>query len=270
LGFELIDSTLDTVLLVKADEYLHDSPALEAIVAAEAIARLQGNFGTRNACSRSVDKWVAKCGLVPSRELSQKAHRVLDRILTGPTDLLETWCRQEDRDSWIREIDALKTRIRLWSSEASSLSASLRRFYSDSHKGDYVMSEINQTFLKELRVDIDTALDKVAKKHRITLKTGHCTFNPSAGNFSFKVEGVGKGGVNKHAALYISLQKLRPNLPPLHTLFTYNGKPHEIVGSNTTGTKVIAECGDKRFQFPVDAVERLCAEQPADKPKKRP
>lgn len=122
------------------------------------------------------------------------------------------------------------------------------------------MPTINKDFLRDIRVDIDTALTAVAKKHEISLTAGHCTFDPSSGNFTFKLEGVTKGGLDKSGALYQDLRRLRPTLPELRSTFVYNGKQHEVVGANTTGTKVIAKCGDKRYQFPVDAVERLCAQ----------
>jgi hypothetical protein len=111
-GFELIESTLDTALIVKADEYLGNTVALEAIVAAETIARLKGHFGVRNGYSQSVDEWVARARVVPSLELCRKAYRALDRIVTGPTELLETWCRDKDRDAWVKAIGDLKRRIR--------------------------------------------------------------------------------------------------------------------------------------------------------------
>lgn len=121
------------------------------------------------------------------------------------------------------------------------------------------MPTINKDFLRDLRVDIDTALMAVAKNHEISLKAGQCTFDPSSGNFTFKLEGVAKGGLDKRGALYQDLRRLRPTLPELRSTFVYNGKQHEIVGANTTGSKVIVKCGDKGYQFPVDVIERLCA-----------
>ena len=120
------------------------------------------------------------------------------------------------------------------------------------------MSTINKDFLRDLRVDIEAALKSVAKKHEISLETGRCTFDPSSGNFTMKVEGVAKGGIDKRGALYESLRQLRPTLPKLRSKFDYNGKQHEIVGANTTGTKIITKCGDAGYQFPIDAIERLC------------
>jgi hypothetical protein len=109
-----------------------------------------------------------------------------------------------------------------------------------------------------LRSDIDAALVNVAKKHRITLKTGHCTFSPAAANFTFKLEGVAEGGVDRKGELYLSLRRMRPTLPPLHSTFVYEEDTYEIIGANNTRTKVIAKCGERQVQIrPVD-VEHLC------------
>lgn len=118
--------------------------------------------------------------------------------------------------------------------------------------------ELDRDLIQRLRVDIDAALEKVAKQHGVSLKAGYCSFDPTSGNFTFKLEGVAKGGVDKAGALYNSLLKFKPELPPLLSEFEYDSKTHQIVGANTTGTKIITKCGEKRFQFPVDAVERLC------------
>lgn len=121
------------------------------------------------------------------------------------------------------------------------------------------MSALNKDFLRELRADLDAALDVLAKKHEITLKAGHCTFDPWGGNFTFKLEGTAKGGVDKAGTMYNMLQRIRPKLPALHSTFVYDGKTHEIVGANSTRSKIITNCGGKGYQFPIDAVESLCA-----------
>ena len=68
---------------------------------------------------------------------------------------------------------------------------------------------------------------------------------------------MASGGIGKQGALYVSLRKMRPKLPALKSTFVYDGKTHQIVGANRTGTKVFTKCGDKEFQVAVDLVERL-------------
>lgn len=121
------------------------------------------------------------------------------------------------------------------------------------------MSALNKTLLRELRADIDSALDVIAQKHQVTLKTVHCTLDTLNGNFTFKLEGFAKGGVDKAGAMYNMLQRIRQKLPALNSTFEYDGKTHEIVGANSTRSKVFTKCGSKGYQFPTDAVERLCA-----------
>ncbi len=61
---EFITSTLDAVLAA-GNNYLEAPAASQAVAAAETVARLQGNFGTRDSYSQSVDEWVAKMKVAP-------------------------------------------------------------------------------------------------------------------------------------------------------------------------------------------------------------
>jgi Domain of unknown function (DUF4259) len=106
----LVEATLDAVL-ASGDEYLEAPEALQAIAAAEAIARLQGNFGVRDPYTQSVDEWVARVKLTPPQELARKAHRVLDRILQAPSELLELWQESEEDADWTKAVTDLRARI---------------------------------------------------------------------------------------------------------------------------------------------------------------
>jgi hypothetical protein len=121
------------------------------------------------------------------------------------------------------------------------------------------MSILDKDLLRKLRPDIDKALATVASNHGVTLKTGKCTFDPDSGNFQLAVEGVVKGGLDKEAARYNALRALHPKLPPLFSEFDHQGKTYRIVGSNTTGTKIVAENCFKKFLVPRTLVESLCA-----------
>ena len=109
-GLELIEAALD-VVLATGGKYLEAPPASEAIAAAEVVARLQGNFGVRDAYSEDVDAWVGSTKLRPSRALATKAQRVLDRILTQPSELLELWQESQEADAWAGAVRNLKDRI---------------------------------------------------------------------------------------------------------------------------------------------------------------
>lgn len=108
----LVEATLDAVLDV-GDEYLEAPEASQAIAAAEVVARLQGDAGTRDAYSEAVDAWVERITLLPSAELAAKARRALDRVLAGPSELMELWDESGEADVWQAAVRELKDRIRI-------------------------------------------------------------------------------------------------------------------------------------------------------------
>ena len=107
----VVKSALDVVLSV-GGEYLEAPEASQAIAAAEAVARLQGNWGKRDSYSEAVDSWVTNVNVKPSRELLHKAQQVLDRILTGSSELMELWEESEDGGQWSAAVKELKGRVR--------------------------------------------------------------------------------------------------------------------------------------------------------------
>jgi hypothetical protein len=123
------------------------------------------------------------------------------------------------------------------------------------------MSEVNKDLLRVLRVDIDTALKVVTQKHGITFNAGKCTYDPRHGNLTFQVEGVAAGGIDRDGARYELLRQSHPQLPPLKSTFNYRSKTHQIVGANSTGTKVLTRSGGDGYQFHVEVVERLCRKE---------
>lgn len=111
-SLSFIEATLDGVL-ASGDEYLEAPEAAQSIAAAEVIARLQGNFGIRDSYTQPIDEWVARVKLVPSRELARKAHRVLDRIMQEPSELLEIWQEGGEGAVWTQAVADLRARIRV-------------------------------------------------------------------------------------------------------------------------------------------------------------
>jgi Domain of unknown function (DUF4259) len=108
--FGLIESTLDAVLAA-GSEYLEASEASQAIAAAEAIARLQGNFGIKDSYSETVDIWIGKVKLTPTPQLIAKTRQALDRIVAEPSELLELWQESDEGDSWLTAVSELRARI---------------------------------------------------------------------------------------------------------------------------------------------------------------
>jgi hypothetical protein len=106
----LVESTIDRVLATGSD-YLEVTDAEEALAAVEVIARLQGNWGIRNAYTEPVDAWVESNQLTPSAELVQKAHAAIARIQTSPSELLELWEESEMVDEWKQSVLDLRARV---------------------------------------------------------------------------------------------------------------------------------------------------------------
>jgi hypothetical protein len=108
----VVESALDRVLEVE-DDYLEAPDASQAIAAVEAIARLQGNWGRRDSYSETVDSWVEKVKLTPSKAAAAKAHQVLDRILSEPSELLELWQESDELDAWRAAVKDLRARVKI-------------------------------------------------------------------------------------------------------------------------------------------------------------
>ena len=108
----LVEATLDTVLEAGDDE-LEAPEASEAIAAAEVVARLQGNPGAAEDLPEELDAWVERIRLLPSADLAAKARRALDRVLAGPSQLMELWDESGEAEAWQAAVRELKGRIRV-------------------------------------------------------------------------------------------------------------------------------------------------------------
>jgi hypothetical protein len=93
-------------------EYLEAPEAVEAIAAADTIARLKGNFYVKNAYTESLDDWIENHQLTPPQALVESAMLAIDRILTDQSELLELWQDSEDFGDWAKEMQDLKARLR--------------------------------------------------------------------------------------------------------------------------------------------------------------
>jgi hypothetical protein len=106
----LIEGTLNRALAI-GDAYLEAADAQEAIAAAEAVARLLGNFGARNDYTRTMDEWVSWMPEKPSLPLLTKAWRIVERVQQPPSELLEVWTRSGGVEAWFRSLADLKLRL---------------------------------------------------------------------------------------------------------------------------------------------------------------
>src|SRR5262249_9479993 len=84
----LVREVLEKVAATTVEEYLKQRVSCYALAACEVIARLKGNWGTRDNYSEKVDDWVQANPTEPSRDLVQLALRAIDRIVTAPSELM--------------------------------------------------------------------------------------------------------------------------------------------------------------------------------------
>jgi hypothetical protein len=109
-GLSFIQKTLETVTDT-GESYLEAPTAEQAIAACDTIARLKGKFYVQNAYTKSLDSWVARQQVTISDELVEKASKVIDRILSEPSELLELWQESGEFEDWKEQMTDLKERL---------------------------------------------------------------------------------------------------------------------------------------------------------------
>ena len=95
-----------------------------------------------------------------------------------------------------------------------------------------------------IRVAIDAALAEVARQHGLEkLAAGRGTFDPAAGSFSFKVEGLAPGGKSDDALAYeYDAARSGGALPPLGTVIRMGaGEEFKITGRKVRGERITLE-----------------------------
>ena len=85
--------------------------AEEALAAAEVVARLQGNWGPRNAYTEIVDAWVEQSALKVPEDIVAQARAVIKRVLTAPSELLELWQEAPEFEAWKGLVEGLEERV---------------------------------------------------------------------------------------------------------------------------------------------------------------
>lgn len=123
------------------------------------------------------------------------------------------------------------------------------------------MATIDKALLRNLRTEIDAALMAVAKAHNLkSLAAGNCSFDPVAGQFTFRVTGISADAIGKEAALYISPEVGFLGLPPIGTTFRFAGHEYATAGLKSSGNKVVCRrlADGKNYLIPVSDVVRLC------------
>lgn len=109
---EAVENTLD-VALQASSEGLEAPYAIEALVAIEVLARLQGKGGPQTEDSRAVDEWVAarKAKARVRTDLAEKAMQVLDKVLAAGSELRALWEDSEYYADWSASVADLRDRL---------------------------------------------------------------------------------------------------------------------------------------------------------------
>jgi len=108
-GMAKVWGAINSVL--HADDYLDSEPACDCLAACEVLARLQGNWGVRNAYSKVLDTWIEANPLEVPRDLKKAADSAIDRILDADSELLALW-DEDGRNATLHDaIDDLRSRV---------------------------------------------------------------------------------------------------------------------------------------------------------------
>ena len=76
------------------------------------LARLQGNFGYRNAYTENVDQWVEAHPIKPTAPMLARAVAAIDRVLGENSELRELWNESaEGGDTWRTGVEDLRRRL---------------------------------------------------------------------------------------------------------------------------------------------------------------
>ena len=108
-GLEKVEEAIDSV--IQSEDYLDADQASECLVACEIVARLKGNWGTKNTYSEQIDKWVESVQITPSSELIDKSKNAIHKILGDDSELKELWDEDGENKKWHNEINNLLERV---------------------------------------------------------------------------------------------------------------------------------------------------------------
>lgn len=108
--FSLVAQAVQSVLDNSAD-YLDSDLAVEAVAAAEVLAKALGRSTQTDAYTEKVDAWVGSVGAKPSAELLSRTRSALDRIMGPDSELRELWEESGDLEIWESSIKALQSAV---------------------------------------------------------------------------------------------------------------------------------------------------------------
>ena len=98
-------------ILDNGDEYLDSDLAVEAVAAAEVLAKALGRGTQTDAYTEEVDAWLKSVAPKPSSDLLSKARDALTRIVAPDSELKELWEESDDFEVWESSIKALQSAL---------------------------------------------------------------------------------------------------------------------------------------------------------------
>lgn len=108
--FSLVAQAIQDVL-DNGSDYLDADLAVEAVAAAEVLAKALGRGTQADAYTEEVDAWLKSVAAKPSSELLSKARDALNRIMGPDSELRELWEESDDFESWESSIKALQSAV---------------------------------------------------------------------------------------------------------------------------------------------------------------
>lgn len=94
-----------------AEEYLDSDEASDCLAACEVVARLQGQWGQRNAYSEELDAWIEANPTEVPDKLKKAADAAIERILGPDSELTELWDEGGRNEAWHEAVDDLRRRV---------------------------------------------------------------------------------------------------------------------------------------------------------------
>lgn len=105
--FSLVISALKRA--ADSEGYLDADAAVDAVAAAEVLAKALGRGTQSDVYTEKLDAWLASISATPSPELSVLAQRALARVLAPESELRELWEDSDDFAQWESSVVALQT-----------------------------------------------------------------------------------------------------------------------------------------------------------------
>jgi len=85
--------------------------AVEAIAAAETIAKALGRGTRTDAYTERVDQWVAALTVRPDESLIATARQALERIVAPGSELRELWEESDEFEEWLGIVGRLRSAL---------------------------------------------------------------------------------------------------------------------------------------------------------------